>query len=503
MQNTAYDTISKYKNIVEQNIVDGLFDYFGRIYYKIDPNNKAGEVKNEYLTTRYMDEASRRERRWKQDSIWCAIFLILFAVAFVCVWFFVGNLPNDFKNYENYIYIPSWLLVALLLFIGVLLLISTIINFSKSFMMMRYSKDQLKNWNNSFYYFTKRIENQGIKDAIEYGMSDLILDKHTASYDRTIYGLHNRLYTYADIPKDARRTKYHNLTSGVYKNNPFTISYSEWEWFREGREINEDVDAAYHTINVNLKRRLHRFEDSMIILSMDIDANPNLNFILNNFNGKNIKLQNNVFNSLFNLVVNDQNLAYKVFTPYVQHTYSRLKTWSPVSKMIRQVIKEGNKLYVIIDGFNDFFKFNKITDPELNIMFNTSERLSLSEIKVGSLDETASLMTEYILEETDLLYTILELGASLPADPEILVLKQKIKAEYMSRRPKNNLFDIIANRRSRGVGSEAMDLMSNDFQRNRVSNETPLWNAQQAPLFRPLTTTSAKINDSPIGGIKY
>ncbi len=389
-----------------------------------------------------------------------------------------------------------------MLLISVVLLVSVIYWMRLDKRFARHTREKIKEWNRVFERFSMSLDRASILNAVQSGIPDFVLDKRTPAYDRKIYNIHNRVYAYSGIPQDAKRVSYTNTLSGFYKGFAFSLSVSTWEWFREAKIVEEDLNNNASSLNIKLRRSLKRFEDSICLLVVDTFADPKLNFVLNNPEGKNIRLQNDIFNNIFSLAVNNGKHAHNVFTPYVQHSLSRLKTWSSTSKNIRQVIKEGSKIYVIFDADPDFFKFDRITKPSLNYVFNSKnisentvykngEIISTAndkkkkdkyKIKCGSLDETASLMTEYVLEEADLLYTALEMATCFPADDMFVRNADK------GTRSKT-LLNILEEKRRQDYSEEANRLTVNvDDEINLANSEfnVPNWNAEKAPDFKPL-----------------
>lgn len=487
-----FDVVTKYEETIEQSIVDNLFDYFGRTYYKIQNKNDGTIVRNDFISDHdiRLKKFIGNKNRFYSLGI---LGLVISGIASV-----LGALLG-FNN-VTYFQVPYYIVIAIgtlclclaLFFSGFLLNWNVINNKNKK----RINK-KITTWNNAFNKFSGNLSKVSIMNALECSIPDFVCDKHTPAYDKKIFNLHNRIYSYADIPQDAMRCEFSNLSSGFYKENAFSLSYSKWEWFREAKVIDKSInDKTKKTKDetkklINIRRSLKRFEDSICVIAFDTFSDPKLNFVLNNPDGRNIKLQNNIFNNVFSLAVNDTKLAYKIFTPYVQHTLARLKTWTDSSRSIRQVIKEGNKIYVVFDGNKDFFKFDRIVKPELNYVFNTNhvtpsvlmnenkktiEEDKTKEIKCGSLDETAALMAEYILEETDLMFTALEMGTCYPLDS--IIEEDKILNS-------NSLLDILNEKREDSKKGKFDTINKLNENLSEVPN-SPTWNSKKTPMFKPM-----------------
>lgn len=508
-----YDVVTEYQENIEQGIVDSLFDYFGKVYYQSDVSTQGKKVRNNYIS-KYDARILRMFAR-RTNILWF-IFAILFILGvggLLGILFGIGfqltsihQATRDWPGGDNPI---LWTVVfAILIGISCGLIILSIVLFISVIYWMRLdarfarrTREKIKEWNRVFDRFSRSLDKASILNAIQSGIPDFVLDRRTPAYDRKIYNIHNRIYAYSGIPQDARRVHYTNTLSGFYKGYAFSLSISTWEWFREAKLVEEEMNKNNSSLNISVKRSLKRFEDSICLLVVDTFADPKLNFVLNNPEGKNIRLQNDIFNNIFSLAVNNAKHAHNVFTPYVQHSLSRLKTWTNVCKNVRQVIKEGSKIYIVFDADADFFKFDRIVNPSLNYVFN-SKNISENtiykngemvakkggknkyKIKCGSLDETASLMTEYILEETDLLYTALEMATCFPADD---VFKKQSKKNASRAK---TLMSILEEKRQKDYSDEAANALNltttDDI--NLVESEfnVPNWNADKAPDFKPL-----------------
>ncbi len=504
----GYDVIGEYQDNIEQSLVDNLFDYFGRAFYKPSSSDNKNKIKirNSYLSKYDKKIFKLVNKKFIVYSIVAAIFLLLTIAGFLLYYFFVGDSVNavsikasDLAASNNLITTQSgWLalFLAVLVFIcllGVLTLVFLVITVIWYFRTNKqYNRIINKNkmWNKAFYNFANNLSESGLVNAIQASIPNLVIDKHTPSFDRSIYNIHNRIYSYADIPQDACRTDFKCLSSGFYKGNAYSLSYSSWEWFREAKVVDENRQGK-NKINIHARRSLRRFEDNICVLTVDIFAEPKLNFVLNNPDGKNIRLQNKIFNNVFSLAVNNPDLAYTVFTPYVQHTLSRCKTWTDACRSIRQVIKEGSKIYVVFDGKKDFFKFTRIIDPRLNYVFNSVEartsalidqdhklvRASTTELlKLGSLDETASLMTEYILEETDLFFTALEMATCYPMDN--IIAKKRKNAR--------TLYDVLEEKCNNPSSTKFKTLVELNDNFKEIAQEDVAMKKRTIPIFRPL-----------------
>lgn len=516
----GYDVVGEYQDNIEQSLVDNLFDYFGRVYYKNHSLNGGTKdqirLRNSYLSKYDKKIFKLINKKFVKYSIATLIILLLTIAGFLLFYFLVGGDynsvinkadslaqdPNLLINDQN-----GWLILFLVVFVsicllgilGIVLLFITITWYTRS--NRQYNRIIRKNkmWNRSFYNFATNLSEKGVLNAIQASIPYFVVDKHTPTFDKSIYNIHNRIYSYANIPQDARRIKFGCLSSGFYRGNAYSLSYSSWEWFREAKVIDQNKLEG-NKINIHARRSLRRFEDSICVLTVDTFAEPKLNFVLNNPDGKNIRLQNKIFNNVFSLAVNNPDLAYTVFTPYVQHTLARCKTWTDSSRGIRQVIKEGSKVYVVFDGKEDFFKFSRVIDPRLNYVFNSVEARSsvllakqnrLSDVspnellKLGSLDETASLMTEYILEEVDIMFTALEMATCYPMD-NIIVKKQKHA---------RSLYDVLEEKRNNpGLRFKTLSQLDEKFDEvNKKVDEIGL--RQQAPLFRPMVNIEGVNNN--------
>ncbi|MGL4951679.1 MAG: DUF3137 domain-containing protein [Mycoplasma sp.] len=405
-------------------------------------------------------------KKMKVTGIWSLIFFTLFGASFALWWYFIGttfgavndNISIWAKSLSMDIVWMRVMIISALSIMGLFFIAGVVYlalfcnwKFRKNSESSRI-KRKVNNWNQCYKNFSNNISLSGIKAAVESSVPDLIFDKTTPKYDKNSYCLHDRIYNYGNIPQDAHRLQFKNITSGFYKGAPFNISFSSWEWYREAKIINET--NSKNDANTS-SRSLKRFEDSICIITVDSFANPKLNFVLKNPDGRNIKLQNEVFNEIFSLAVNDKEKAYQVFTPYVQHTMSRCKTWSPNCKAIRQVIKDGSKIHIIFDGKSDFFEFEKVLNPQLNQMFanartyadnNQTEQRPMNSVinkKVGfgSLDDTASIIVEYIFNDIDLLISMLEISTCLPIDTKVSKLidgKKTLFNVLQEKRTDNN-----------------------------------------------------------------
>lgn len=510
----GYDVVTEYKDNIEQNIVDNLIDYFGRVYYRTNNTKHTGKIRNNSIS-KYDNQILNYIS--KKTLILLAIFIPLFflgVLGFVLISSLAGGDIGSinahlvevagagtakFASLQGLV-IAGFIFSSFFIIASVAVLIWIGVWGYRRLLQTERINDKVNQWNRNFDNFVSNLKFGGLMNTIQASTPDFVVDKHTPSYDRRIYNLHNRIYSYADIPQDARRLEYLNLLSGFYKGNAFSLSFSSWEWFREAKVIDQDIDANLSQMNINIKRNLKRFEDGICVLAVDTFVDPDLNFVLNNPDGKNIRLQNKIFNNIFSLAVNNPKNAYKVFTPYVQHTLSRLKTWSDASKCIRQVIKEGTKIYVIFDGSNGFFKFDRILKKELNYVFNTNkvkpnvifqdektikEVYNENKIKCGSLDESASLMVEYILEEFDLLYTALEMATCYPTDAVIDSMKKTNRSTTLKdvledkKRSTSGLADRTINELNSQFANNAIDLNQLDV---NLSRRPPMFNAQRASL---------------------
>ncbi len=506
-----YDVVSDYQENTEQGIVDSLFDYFGKVYYQSDINTRDKKVRNNYIS-KYDAHILRMFAR-RTTKLWFAfaILFILGVAGILGVYFGTTfNLSGILNNTSSWIPgVPGVILFAVIialsigcLIVAFVLLISVIYWMKLDARFAKRTREKIKEWNRVFDRFSKSLEKNSILNAIQSGMPEFVLDKRTLAYDRKIYNIHNRIYAYSGIPQDARRISYTNTLSGFYKGAAFSLSNSTWEWFREAKLVEEEINDKNTEININVRRSLKRFEDSINLLVVDTFADPKLNFVLNNPDGKNIRLQNDIFNNIFSLAVNNPKHAYNVFTPYAQHSLSRLKTWTGICKNIRQVIKEGSKIYVVFDADADFFKFDRITDSSLNYVFNSknisdntifkngevfssksNKKKNRYKIKCGSLDETASLMVEYILEEVDLLFTGLEMATCFPTD-------DAFEKDVKNARAKT-LMSILEEKRQKDYSEESANALmhiASDEELNLLESEFNFknWDAEKAPEFKPL-----------------
>lgn len=439
----GYDVIDTYQNVTEQAIVDNLFDYLGKVYYKTDHSSKGEKIRNSAISKYDKQLFKFINRKIGVFLAWAALFIAITIGGLLAFGILIGE--NQTKIVEQISTFSSqwnWSLtsvealvysvaaiICLFALIALYCLVMIFYWFFTRCSQRTRVKEKVSQWKNNYARFTSNLTKSGIKNAIQTSIPELVFDKATPMYDKRIYNLHNRIYSYSNIPQDAKKNEYKNLSSGFYKGYAFSLSYSAWEWFREAKVVSQVASKSEHAIGFSAKRSLKRFSDSICVLTIDTFSEPKLNFVLNNVEGTNIKLQNTVFNKVFTLAVNNPKLAYTVFTPYVQHTLSRCKTWSQSSKAIRQVIKEGTKIHVVFDGKKDFFDFEMLTNPEKNIAFISKEKYLRSSSyptnkrknltiyaknKYGSLDDTAALMVEYLLEETDILYTALEMGTCFP-----------------------------------------------------------------------------------------
>ncbi len=516
----GYDVIGEYQDNIEQSLVDNLFDYFGRVYYKNHSINGGSKdqikLRNSYLSKYDKKIFKLVNKKFVSYLIASLVFLLIATIGYVLFYFFVGSSYNDVINKANSLAVDpnsiittsnGWLILFLIVFvvinlfalIAIIMLIFTISWYIKNNQQYNRIIKKNKMWNKSFYNFATNLTEKGILNAIQASIPYFVVDKHTPSFDKTIYNIHNRIYSYANIPQDARRIRFNCLSSGFYRGNAFSLSFSSWEWFREAKVIDQNK-VGPSKVNIHARRSLRRFEDCICVLAVDTFAEPKLNFVLNNPDGKNIRLQNKIFNNVFSLAVNNPDLAYTVFTPYVQHTLSRCKTWTDSSRGIRQVIKEGSKVYVVFDGREDFFKFSRIIDPRLNYVFNSVEARSsvllskqnrLSDVshnellKLGSLDETASLMTEYILEETDILFTALEMATCYPMD-NIIVKKQK---------QAKTLYDVLEEKKNNpGMKFKTITELNSSFDEINKKVADIGFN-QKAPTFKGLVNID-KLNNN-------
>ena len=516
----GYDVIGEYQDNIEQSLVDNLFDYFGRVYYKNHSINGGSKdqikLRNSYLSKYDKKIFKLVNKKFVSYLIASLVFLLIATIGYVLFYFFVGSSYNDVINKANSLAVDpnsiittsnGWLILFLIVFvvinlfalIAIIMLIFTISWYIKNNQQYNRIIKKNKMWNKSFYNFATNLTEKGILNAIQASIPYFVVDKHTPSFDKTIYNIHNRIYSYANIPQDARRIRFNCLSSGFYRGNAFSLSFSSWEWFREAKVIDQNR-VGPSKVNIHARRSLRRFEDCICVLTVDTFAEPKLNFVLNNPDGKNIRLQNKIFNNVFSLAVNNPDLAYTVFTPYVQHTLSRCKTWTDSSRGIRQVIKEGSKVYVVFDGREDFFKFSRIIDPRLNYVFNSVEARSsvllskqnrLSDVshnellKLGSLDETASLMTEYILEETDILFTALEMATCYPMD-NIIVKKQK---------QAKTLYDVLEEKKNNpGMKFKTITELNSSFDEINKKVADIGFN-QKAPTFKGLVNID-KLNNN-------
>lgn len=439
----GYDVIDTYQRDTEQSIVDNLFAYFGKVYYqKHDLPVEVRKIRNQSISLYDRQLFKFLSKKIGKSGILACIFIIIAAILaglFLSLvgsnvltvslkieeWVLNGMLTT--QVWETLVIIMIWIICLFILF-GLIAAIKSLIWLNRQSKERARVSKKVSEWNANYAKFTASLSKSGIKNALQIAIPELIFDKMTPAFDSKTLNLHSRIYSYCNIPQDAKKNTFKNLSSGFYKGNPFTISYSSWEWYREAKVISQSTNPKNQK-NVKVRRSLKRFEDSICVLTIDTFAEPKLNFVLNNPDGKNINLQNNVFNKVFALAVNDPRLAYKVFTPYVQHTLSRCKTWADPAKAIRQVIKEGSKIYVVFDGEENFFNFERITNKELNQVFSSKDNYvrqlygqkvydkgMTKRVHFGSLDETASLMVEFILDEMDILFSALEMGVCYPSD---------------------------------------------------------------------------------------
>lgn len=518
----GYDVVTEYQENVEQGIVDSLFDYFGKVYYKSDVNTQGKKVRNEYISK--YDKKLLKMFASRTHNLWFVFAALLFTGVVGLTLFLtligtdiadgVTSLAAKLSNFDTtsplYMFLIVFFAIIFAFIIGCLLLsiitlVSVIYWMKLDSKHSKRMKDKIQEWNRVFDSFSKSLDKNSILNAVQSSIPDLIFDKKTPSYDRKIYNIHNRVYSYSSIPQDAKRISYTNTLSGFYKGYAFSLSTSSWEWFREAKVVEEDLRESNASVHINIKRSLKRFEDNLSLLVVDTFANPKLNFVLNNPEGKNIRLQNDIFNNVFSLAVNNAKYAHNVFTPYVQHTLSRLKTWSDSSKNIRQIIKEGSKIYVIFDSDPDFFKFERVANPAYNYIFNSknldessifkdgkkvsgkdtkkSTKANAKSVKCGSLDETASLMTEYILEETDLLFSALEMATCYPADDAFINSSKENKKSKtllnVLEEKRNKDYSKLATERINSITSDDLDLQESTM-------NVPDWNSDKTPTFKPI-----------------
>lgn len=444
----GYDVIDTYQKNTEQAIVDSLFGYFGKVYYQNeDVPTEIHKIRNRSASKYDHQLFKLLTKRIGKNGVLACVFIIIAAVLTALFSSFIGTdirsvtLKIEYWVLDGILTTQAWeVLVILMLWIICIFLLFGLIAATKCIIWAyRQHKEKVRvatkvsEWNANYAKFAASLSRTGIQNALQVAIPDLIFDTITPTFDRKTLNLHSRIYAYCNIPQDAKKSTFKNLSSGFYKGNPFTISYSSWEWYREAKIINQSTDKK-NVENFKVSRSVKRFEDEICVLTIDTFAEPKLNFVLNNPEGKNINLQSGVFNSVFSLAVNDPRLAYKVFTPYVQHTLSRCKTWADPAKAIRQVIKEGSKIYVVFDGNANFFNFERLTNNELNQVFNSKDSYVkelfgqkvfhkglIKRTHFGSLDETASLMAEFVLDEMDILFTALEMGVCYPFDDALTV----------------------------------------------------------------------------------
>lgn len=495
----GYDIINDYQENTEQAVVDNLFDYFGRVYYKNYGNTEVKKVRNHYISKHDLNLFRLLNKKIIKFGVAAAVLIILAIIGYVLFYFLAGATFADVFNLAatnagvngwsedawRALFIVIFTIICLVLFAGLICLGFAIYWLCIRGIESKRIHAKIDDWNAVFGSFCHNLSKSGIHNAIQSAIPTLVFDKHTPTYDRKTYNLHSRIYSFADIPRDAKKIDFKNLISGFYKGSPFSISYSAWEWFREAKVVNEKTNNDGHKVFVNVKRSLRRFEDQICVLTVDSFAENKLNFVLNNPDGKNLRLQNKIFNNVFSLAVNNPKLAYTVFTPYVQHTLARCKTWCDAARSIRQVIKEGSKIYVVFDGKSDFFKFDRIVDPKLNYVFNTRDTYTNVVINndsriqskqklfaIGSLDETASLMTEYILEELDILFTALEMATCYPLDNSIIA-KQKSK---------QTLYDVLEKKQNENINLKYRNISDlND----RLIYDVPVANIDLSQPWQP------------------
>lgn len=499
----GYDVIDTYQNITEQAIVDNLFDYLGKVYYETNHSSKGEKIRNTAISKYDKQLFKFINRKLGMFIAWAVFFIAITIAGALSFSILVGSTPVKIVDQINIFAIDwNWTLVyveALIYSIFSLLCLFALISLFCLIMILYWFitrcsqrtrvKEKITQWKSNYARFTCNLSKSGIKNAMQASDPELILDKTTPVYDKRIYNLHSRISSYSDIPADAKKTEYKNLSSGFYKGYAFSLSYSSWEWFRDTKVINKIPSKSKQDSMVGASRSLKKLTDDICVLTIDTFAEPKLNFVLNNVEGANIRLQNNVFNKLFSLAVNNPQLAFKVFTPYVQHTLSRCKTWSQSSKSIRQVIKEGSEIHVIFDGKKDFFDFEMLTNPEKNVAFIAKEKylkkttsadskarnsIAYLKNKYGSLDDTASLMVEYMLNETDILYTALEMGTCFPTSNTF---------KHHSKKIEKTLFDVLEEKRKSISFNSSIPQLNEELD-EMLQAETN-FNSKQ-PTFTPL-----------------
>ncbi len=459
----GYDIINDYQENTEQAVVDNLFDYFGHVYYKNHGDSTVVKARNHYISKHDLNLFRLIDKKIIKFGVITSVLILLGVIGYILFYFLVGStfaevsqksasLAGNWTTQQwDTLFISVFTIICLISFIGIVMFGFTLYWILIKSTESKRVNNKIRDWNEVFYNFSHNLTKTGIHNAIQAAIPNLVIDKHTPAYDRKTYNLHSRIYSYGEIPRDAKKIDFKNVVSGFYKGSPWSISYSAWEWFREAKVVDQKTDADGRKVFVNVKRSLRRFEDKINVLTVDTFAESKLNFVLNNPDGKNIRLQNKIFNNIFSLAVNNPKLAYTVFTPYVQHTLARCKTWTDSCRQIRQVIKEGSKIYVVFDGKENFFNFDRITNPELNYIFNSRHEYTnvvvggdrrlygkQKRFAIGSLDESASLMTEYILEELDILFSVLEMATCYPLD-DALVAKEKSK---------RTLYDVLEEKRN-------------------------------------------------------
>ncbi|MGL4948334.1 MAG: hypothetical protein ACRC42_03025 [Mycoplasma sp.] len=423
---------------------------------------------------------------------WAAFYFFLCIAGLIVFWFVAGSSVSTVWNqiqiwasqagmsviYMQIIVIGVFAIILSFALVGlVYVMLALNWKFKKGYELRRV-RTKVDEWNQNYANFSHNLTVKGVRTAVSGAFADLVFDNVTPSYDRNSYNLHSKIYSFSNIPQDAQKIEFKNLNSGYYKGLPFNISYSKWEWFREAKVITQSTSVQKNEVKNKVSRSLKRFEDSICVLTVDTFSEPNLNFVLKNPDGRNITLQNKVFNDVFSLAVNNHKLAYKIFTPFVQHTFARCKTWSVNAKAIRQVIKEGTKLHVVFDGKRDFLNFEIITNPEYNYIFKSkdlyfknviNEKPRISElnkrIRFGSLDESASLMAEYIFEEVDLFVSALEIAASLPMDDFV-----------QKRNSQKTLLDVLEEKRLAASGLNNFEELTIRNDLDTAENQSPTFN---------------------------
>lgn len=104
-------------------------------------------------------------------------------------------------------------------------------------------------------------------------------------------------------------------------------------------------------------------------------------------------------------------------------------------------------------------------------------------LKCGSLDETTSLMVEYILEEFDLMFSALEMATCYPTDSVIENIRNDIKSK--------TLLDVLEEKKtgkpsdlsSKTISQLNQPLEKNEAQAMAINNNvkaSPLFNRQNA-----------------------